>query len=182
MPDEGAFAPFLRQGHANYLSRIAGGCPCDAGSVSLRGARLHREYSVCMAARGCTLMARRTVSTDGSDKPMCPTLPCFTRSAIAPTVSSIGVLGLCRQRRCLPTHSRCPDPRAKTKHSRYSLTSNAAGTAGCADSPRNPPLWCAQRRAYNPLRASSVPWLPSSTTRPFSITINRSMAAMVESR
>ena len=49
-------------------------------------------------------------------------------------------------------------------------------------SPRKPPLWCAHSRAYRPPCASSVRWSPSSTMRPRSSTISRSIAAIVDSR
>ena len=44
---------------------------CSAGSNSSSGSRLHSEYSLCTAAIGCTLCARRNVATEGSDRPMC---------------------------------------------------------------------------------------------------------------
>ncbi len=53
--------------------------------------RLQSEYSDCSAAIGCTLWARRMVSLPASDSPRKRTLPAATRSAMAPTVSSIGV-------------------------------------------------------------------------------------------
>ena len=42
---------------------------------------------------GCTFAARRMTSAAASDRPSARTLPSFTSSAIAPTVSSIGVEG-----------------------------------------------------------------------------------------
>ena len=56
------------------------------------GSRDHSEYSLCSAVTGCTACARRIVSGDASDRPMCRTLPASTSSAIAPTVSSIGTV------------------------------------------------------------------------------------------
>ena len=61
------------------------------GRISSSGSRLHSEYSVCSAAIGCTACARRIVAGAASDKPRKRTLPARTSSAIAPTVSSIGV-------------------------------------------------------------------------------------------
>ena len=46
---------------------------------------------------GCTTAApRRMVAGAASDRPRCATLPCTTSSAMAPTVSSIGVSGSTR--------------------------------------------------------------------------------------
>src|SRR5207302_7714653 len=45
------------------------------GSSSASGSRVHREYSVCRAAIGCTAWARRIVSGPASDRPMCRILP-----------------------------------------------------------------------------------------------------------
>ncbi len=50
------------------------------------------EYSVWSALIGCTACARRIVFGLASDSPRKRTLPAFTSSAIAPTVSSIGTV------------------------------------------------------------------------------------------
>jgi hypothetical protein len=66
------------------------------GSSSASGSRVHREYSVCSAATGCTAWARRIVVEPASDSPMWRTLPSATSLARAPTVSSMGVFGSTR--------------------------------------------------------------------------------------
>ena len=48
------------------------------------------EYSICRSEIGCTPWARRSVAAPTSERPIWRTCPAFTRSAIAPTVSSIG--------------------------------------------------------------------------------------------
>ena len=55
--------------------------------------RLIREYSICRSTMGWTA---RTVSAPTSDRPTWRTCPLFTRSVIAPTVSSIGTFGSTR--------------------------------------------------------------------------------------
>ena len=65
----------------------------SSGSSSASGSRVHKEYSVCSAATGCTAWARRIVSGPASDNPMLRTLPSATSSARVPTVSSMGVFG-----------------------------------------------------------------------------------------
>ena len=64
------------------------------GRISRSMLRLISEYSICSSAIGCTAWARRMVSAPISDRPMWRTYPAFTRSAIAPTVSSIGTAGI----------------------------------------------------------------------------------------
>ncbi len=62
------------------------------------GSRLHSEYSLCTAAIGWTPCARRRVSGLTSERPRWRTFPSFTSPAMAPTVSSIGVLASTRWR------------------------------------------------------------------------------------
>ena len=62
------------------------------GRISASTSRVHNEYSVCSAVIGCVACARRIVSGAASLRPMWRTLPSFTSSPIAPTVSSIGRL------------------------------------------------------------------------------------------
>ena len=57
---------------------------------------LQIEYSVWSATIGCTACARRRVDALASDRPRYRTLPASTSSAMAPTVSSIGVPGSTR--------------------------------------------------------------------------------------
>ena len=64
----------------------------QVSSTAISGLRVHSEYSVCTAAIGCTACARRKVAADTSDRPSARTLPARTRSAIAPTDSSIGTV------------------------------------------------------------------------------------------
>src|SRR5258708_34714372 len=64
------------------------------GRISSSGSRVHSEYSVCSAAMGCTLLARRMVGAEGSDNPRWRTLPARTSSAMAPTVFFDGDLGI----------------------------------------------------------------------------------------
>ena len=59
-------------------------------STAISGLRVQSEYSVCSAAMGCTACARRSVPADTSDRPMLRILPSRTRSASAPTLSSMG--------------------------------------------------------------------------------------------
>ena len=65
-------------------------------SVSSACSRYSSEYSVCMAASGCTLCARRMVAGLASHRPSARTLPWSMSRAMAPTVSSIGTLGSMR--------------------------------------------------------------------------------------
>ena len=62
----------------------------QACNIPSSGARVHSEYSDCMAAIGWTACARRSVSGAISDRPIAPILPASTWRASAPTVSSIG--------------------------------------------------------------------------------------------
>ncbi len=64
------------------------------GGIPASGSRLHSEYSVCTAAIGCTLQARRSVTSRSSDRPIWRILPSLTRSAIVPTTSSTGYRGI----------------------------------------------------------------------------------------
>src|SRR5215472_9821584 len=40
----------------------------QSGKISLSTSRVHREYSICKAASGCTACARRTVAAPASHK------------------------------------------------------------------------------------------------------------------
>ena len=64
--------------------------------ISSSGSRVQSEYSDWSAEIGCTACARRIVAADASDRPRWRTLPAVTSSAIAPTVSSIGVFASTR--------------------------------------------------------------------------------------
>ena len=64
--------------------------------MSPSGSRVQREYSDWSAAIGWTACARRIVAAEASERPRWRTFPAVTSSAIAPTVSSIGVLASTR--------------------------------------------------------------------------------------
>ena len=66
------------------------------GRISASTWRSQREYSVWSAVMGWTLWARRMVAGEASERPKYLILPALTRSAMAPTVSSMGVLGSTR--------------------------------------------------------------------------------------
>ena len=63
-------------------------------STSSSGSRVHREYSDCTAAIGCTAWARRIVAGDASEIPRWRTLPASTSSDSAPKVSSTGTVAV----------------------------------------------------------------------------------------
>ena len=69
----------------------------QVSSISPSTSRVNRQYSICTAEIGCTAWAVRRVAGLTSDSPSRRTLPASTSSAIAVTVSSIGVSGW---RRC----------------------------------------------------------------------------------
>ena len=93
----GAMSALGRDGKVRFLGIS------EAGPRTIRRAHathpmtaVQIEYSLCTAASGWVLWARRMVSGLASLRPIARTLPAFTRSAIAPTVSSIGTAGSTR--------------------------------------------------------------------------------------
>ena len=93
----GAMAELVQAGKVRHLGLS------EAGPATIRRAHavhpiaaVQSEYSVWTAAIGWTSCARRIVLAEASLSPMARTLPSCTNSAIAPTVSSIGVSGSTR--------------------------------------------------------------------------------------
>ena len=68
------------------------------GTISRSSSRVNSDHSLCSAAIGCTSHASRSVAALTSESPRWRTLPAFTSSAIAPTLSAIGTSG---SRRCM---------------------------------------------------------------------------------
>ncbi len=68
----------------------------QAGRIVSSIPREISEYSICRSQIGWTAAARRSVAAPTSDRPICRTYPACTRSAMAPTVSSIGTVGSSR--------------------------------------------------------------------------------------
>ena len=93
----GAMAQLVQEGKVRFLGLS------EARHETLRRANavhpiaaLQTEYSLWTAVIGCSSWARRIVSAPASLSPMKRTFPSPTSSAIAPTVSSIGVFGSTR--------------------------------------------------------------------------------------
>lgn len=72
-------------------------------------------YSIWTAVIGCTLYARRSVVAEHSDSPRYLTFPSLTNSAIAVTVSSIGLTK--------PSKKRSVEPQSSYNHLRVLINS-----------------------------------------------------------
>ena len=88
----GAMAELVEAGKVRHLGLS------EASAANIRKAHdvhpitaLQTEYSLWSAVIGWTACARRIVAAAASESPRCRTLPARTSSAMAPTVSSIGV-------------------------------------------------------------------------------------------
>ena len=93
----GAMAELVTAGKVRFLGLS------EAAAKTIRRAHavhpiaaLQTEYSLWRALMGWTAIARRSVAEPASESPSHLTLPARTSSAMAPTVSSIGVCGSTR--------------------------------------------------------------------------------------